>query len=272
MKVVTWNVNGIRSRIFNDKTSAQIGKTKDVVVESGSAMEEILSLNPDIICLQETRCEVSQGNRFKIQGFKSFFNESKGESHRGPNRYSGTCIFYSDKLTPIKIETRISDYEDTEGRIIIMYFEDFIIVTVYAPNSGSNYEKKKTFILAMIDFLKDHDKIIFCGDLNIGHSVHFDKTKVKPSPGIYPHELKFYDDLLKNGFIDTIKNDDIVYTWWDPRTKKIDGIACTRQANKGWRLDYFFTKGINEVSSKVYKSIGERNPLCSDHAPVLLTF
>jgi len=271
MKIITWNVNGIRSRVFNNNTSVQIGKVKNVEVEDGSPMAKILELEPDIICLQETRCDTSQGSRFKIAGFKSVFNESKGVCARSANRYSGTCVFIKEHLEVEKIETQIPNYHDTEGRIIILYLKDFILITVYAPNSGTNYDKKVEFINCMLEFLISQTKsVIFCGDLNIAKSTHFDITKAKEGPGIYKHELAFYDDLLTIGFTDAIKDDPVIFTWWDPRAKKIDGIACTRHANKGWRLDYFFTKGINKVSSKVFKNIGETNPLGSDHAPVFL--
>lgn len=271
MKVVSWNVNGIRSRIFNDKTSTQIGKVRDVFIEEGSPMSQVLDLNPDIITFQETRCDTQQGSRFKIPGFKSFFNESKESGHRGPNRYSGTCIFISDSIEIESVEYSIDGYNDTEGRIIILNLKEFVLIAVYAPNSGSNYEKRIIFNEAILKFLSSIDKnVIFCGDLNMAKDTHFDKTKTKPGPCTYHHELQHYDDLIKIGYIDTIKDDSTIYTWWDPRAKKIDGIACTRQGNKGWRLDYFFTKGINKVSSKVYKFIGETNPLASDHAPVLL--
>jgi exodeoxyribonuclease III len=272
MKVVTWNVNGIRSRIFNNKTSSEIGKVKDISVEADSPMQKILELNPDIITLQETRCDTKQGNRFKIPGFKSFFNESKESEHRGPNRYSGTCFYISDKIEIEKIDNTIDNYNDTEGRILILHMKEVIILSVYAPNSGTNYEKRIYFDEAILNFLNSQNKnLIFCGDLNMAKDTHFDKTKVKPGPCFYPHELSQYDKLINMGFRDTIFEDEIIYTWWDPRTKKIDGIASTRKANKGWRLDYFFTKGMNKVSSKVYKNIGETNPLASDHAPVLLT-
>ncbi len=271
MKIITWNVNGIRSRIFNDKTSTQIGKVKDVPLLQNSPMNKILNLDPDVICLQETRCDKIQGARFKIPGYVSYFNESNGEGARGPNRYSGTCIFIKENIAISKIEYNIPDYEDTEGRIIILNLTNTIIVSVYAPNSGTNYENKITFMEAMLEYLNSLSKnVILCGDLNIAKDTHFDKSKVEPSPGFYPHELDFYTDLHTIGFVDATK--DYNYTWWDPRTKKIDGIPSARYNNKGWRLDYFLVKGINEVSCKVFKSIGETNPLSSDHAPVLLEY
>ena len=136
---------------------------------------------------------------------------------------------------------------------------------------NTNYNNKISFMDSMIDYLNNvTEPVIFCGDMNIAVSTHFDRTKVPECPGIYPHELEFYDNLKTIGYIDAIKDDDTVYTWWDPRQRKENGMAITRNRNKGWRLDYFFTKGINKVSSKVFKHIGETNPLASDHAPVFL--
>lgn len=271
MKIISWNVNGIRSRIFNDMTSTQIKNYKIIKHDACSPMQEILDLKPDIICLQETRCDEINGDKFKIDNFKSFFNPSKEKDHRGPNRYSGTAVFISESIEIENIEIQIPGYNDTEGRIIIIHTIDTVVISVYAPNSGSNYDKKIIFIDAMLNYLNNiNKKVIFCGDLNIAHDVHFDKSKVNPSPGIYEHELKFYYDLLDIGFKDCIENDPIVYTWWDQRAKKENGIPCTRVANKGWRLDYFFAKRFNKVSNKVYKNIGERNPLSSDHAPIFL--
>jgi len=272
MNIVSWNVNGIRSRIFNDKTSTQIGKVKDIYPEEKSPINLILKENPDVICLQETRCDEIQGERFKISGYKSYFNASKLSDARGPNRYSGTCVYVKQVKDVKSVEFQIPNFEDKEGRIIILKVEQITLITVYAPNSGSNYENKIKFIEAIVDFLsKLEGPVIFCGDLNIAVDTHFDKTKVKPGPGIYKHELQFYHRLININYIDTIsKDDNIVYTWWDPRVKKVNGISKVRVENKGWRLDYFLVKDYNQVSHRVYKNIGESNPLGSDHAPIIL--
>lgn len=272
MNIVSWNVNGIRSRIFNSKTSAEIGKVKDIYPEENSPIYILLQEDPDIICFQETRCDENQGKRFKIPGYLCYFNCSKLEGARGPNRYSGTCIFIKDVIPVKSVEFQIPNFEDQEGRIIILKIEELTIVTIYAPNSGSNYEKKIQFIDAMVDFLsKLEGPVVFCGDLNIAIDTHFDKTKVKPGPGIYQHELQFYHRLINMNYIDSIsKDDNIVYTWWDPRVKKVNGISKVRGENKGWRLDYFLNKDYIHVSHKVYKTIGESNPLASDHAPIIL--
>jgi exodeoxyribonuclease III len=272
MKIVSWNVNGIRSRIFNDSISSKLKKNEKIFPIDGSAIQDLLKYDPDIICMQETRCSIAKSNVINIPGYKSFFNESKLDAARAPDRYSGTCIFYKENIS-CDFSTDIPGYEDLEGRVIIMTFDDVTLVTVYAPNSGTNYENKIKFNEKIYNFLdKTTGKVILCGDLNAAKETHFDQTKQLPGPGTYKHELKFLKDLECIHFKDAIKCD-TVYTWWDPRQVKENGMSRARNRNKGWRLDYFFTKNINHVSSKCLKYIGENNegiPLASDHAPVIL--
>jgi exodeoxyribonuclease-3 len=272
MKIVSWNVNGIRSRIFNEKISSKLKKDETIFPIEGSAIYELLKHDPDIICLQETRCSIMKSNMISIPGYNSFFNESKLNLARAPDRYSGTCIFYKENIQ-CEFSTDIPGYEDLEGRVIIMKLENVTLVTVYAPNSGTNYENKIKFNGAMYNFLNSlNGKVIFCGDLNVAKETHFDQSKQVPGPGTYPHELKFLEDLAFINYKDTLKCDTI-YTWWDPRQVKENGMSRARNRNKGWRLDYFFTKNINQISSKCLKYIGENNegiPLASDHAPVIL--
>jgi exodeoxyribonuclease-3 len=275
LKVITWNVNGIRSRIFNDKISSKLKKNAIMDIQEKSPIDILIKeQDPDIICLQETRCSISISENFKIPGYKSYFNESKSIGARAPERYSGTCIFYKEHLNLIDIQEQIPGYEDTEGRIIVANFQNFMVINVYAPNSGSNYDKKIIFIETMLSFLNSLEgRVIFCGDLNIAVSTHFDIKSTIAMPGIYPHELEFYDRLIKINYRDCIENDEIVFTWWDTRRAKENGMSIARNRNEGWRLDYFFTKNINQGSSKCLKHIGENNeniPLASDHAPVIL--
>jgi len=271
MKVITWNVNGIRSRIFNDCISSKLKKDYTLIPEENSAIKNILDLDPDIICIQETRCSVENSKKILIEGYNSFFNESNLTDARGANRYSGTCIFYKQNIKDVEFDIQIPGYKDDEGRIIIMKTPDFTLVNVYAPNSGTNYENKIKFNESVLKYLTECEgKVIFCGDLNAAKLTHFDQSKTKPGPGIYPHELNFLDNLIKNSYIDTMKCE-TVYTWWDPRQIKENGMSRARNRNKGWRLDYFFTKNINHGSSKCLKYIGENNknvPLASDHAAV----
>lgn len=275
LKVITWNVNGIRSRIFNDKISSKLKKDAIMEIQENSPIDILIKEeDPDIICLQETRCSIAISKNFEIPGYKSYFNESKSTGARAPERYSGTCIFYKEHLNLKDIQEQIPGYEDSEGRIIVANFDNFVLITVYAPNSGSNYDKKIIFIEAMLTFLNSLDcKVIFCGDLNIAVSTHFDIKSTIAMPGIYPHELEFYDRLIKINYRDCIENDKIVFTWWDTRRAKENGMSIARNRNEGWRLDYFFTKNINQGSSRCLKHIGENNeniPLASDHGVVVL--
>lgn len=277
MNIITWNVNGIRSRIFNDQISSKLKKNVTICPQDNSPIKKLIDdYSPDVICIQETRCSLENAKRISIPGYNSFFNESKMDGARAADRYSGTAIFYRENMNVLKISTIFPGYEDLEGRIITVTFESFTCVTVYAPNSGTNFDNKIYFMEAMIDYLNNiNGPVVFCGDLNVAVSTHFDISSVAEGPGYYSHELEFYTDLQAIGYADAIKDDDIIYTWWDPRARKENGIAATRNRNKGWRLDYFFTKNFNfnQIASKCLKHIGENNeslPLASDHAPVLL--
>jgi exodeoxyribonuclease III len=276
MKIITWNVNGIRSRIFNENISSKLKKNQVIVPTENSPIKKLLDeQDPDVLCIQETRCSVDKSKNISIPGYKSFFNESKLNDARAADRYSGTCVFYKENMKIVDISTHLPMYEDFEGRIIIITFENFKCISVYAPNSGTNYDKKIYFMEAMIEYLDTiTEPVVFCGDLNVAISTHFDRNTAPEGPGIYKHEIEFYYNLLDIGFKDTV-SDDIVYTWWDPRQRKENGMSICRNRNKGWRLDYFFTKNFNtnQITSKCLKNIGENNqgiPLASDHAPVFL--
>jgi len=277
-KVVSWNVNGIRSRVFNESIGSKLSKTADLILKQDSAISKLLTYNPDVICFQETRCNKEYGeSHVKIDGYNGFFNESKLDGARSSDRYSGTAIFYKKELIPERIDTCIQGYEDKEGRIIIMEFEKFKIVNVYAPNSGTNYDNKINFMEHMLHYLKSqNDKFtIFCGDMNIAVDTHcYPSFTKKETPALYSHEIDFWTKLNNINFIDPI-DCDVIYTWWDPRQRKENGMSACRNRNKGWRLDYFFiNQKTNQYTSKCLKTIGENNqgiPLASDHAPILLS-
>lgn len=281
IRIITWNVNGLRSRVFNNKISAQLPKKKIYTPEEGSAMYNLIkNYDPIIVCLQETRCDEQLGKLACIPDYNSYFNSSKLTDARGANRYSGTAIY--TKLIPINIEYTVPDYIDMEGRIMIMYFEQFIVINVYSPNSGTNYDNKIIFQRAILNFILfkinqiPETKIIYCGDFNMAIDTHFDKNKVKPMPGIYKHELDYYDELLNIGLKDSKDTgDNLIFTWWDQRSKKIVNPETNKETNilryknRGWRLDYIFTININLSESYVLKHIGEEYcPHSSDHAPV----
>ena len=276
LSIVTWNINGIRSRVFNNKTSTQLPKNKYFSPEENCSMYNLIKeTNADIICLQETRCNTQIGKLALIDGYNSYFNSSKLTDARGPNRYSGTAIY--TKLIPKKIQYTVPGYDDQEGRIMIVYYEDFILINVYSPNSGTNYDNKILFQDALYNFVNNLDmRVIYCGDFNIAIDTHFDKLFVPPLPGTYKHELDYHKRLTDANFIDSISlNDNIIYTWWDQRSKRIKveesnkETNILRHQNKGWRIDYIFVKNFKSATSQVLKHIGEEYcPHASDHAPV----
>lgn len=292
LKIITWNVNGIRSRIFNNRVSTKLKKNEVLVPEDNCSMYNLLKENPDIICLQETRFD----KEVNINGYFNYINSSKLEKNRAGNRYSGTAIY--TKIKPNNVMYSIPGYEDQEGRIITMYFDNFILINVYTPNSGTNYDNRMIWNRAFLNFLSTiKSEIIFCGDLNVSYrpeDIHFNyklsntyKQNTSNIIGYLPEEREFINLLLEMGYKDTYLecNNQLYdnpcdfngFTWWDPRTKKIINeetgieVGAFRYKNYGWRLDYIITSSnIKTLNSKVLKTVGEEySPQGSDHAPVL---
>lgn len=294
MKFITWNVNGIRTRIFSDKTSAQNAKLSSINVEYNSPMFNILKTHdPDFICFQETRCSVQNGNKFKIEGYNSIFNESNGSNARDANRYSGTCIFYKEHFKINKVEYSIPEYQDDEGRIIIIYLDDFTLVNVYTPNSGTNFENRIKWQDAMFKFLCNLEgTVVYAGDLNVAWrdtDVHFcipESPSYKKSiqsdiVGFLKEERDFIPEILiekyKDAYI-TINNDESYekkFTYWDARTKKVDGLPSARKNGRGWRIDYFLVKNCEVITCNTLQDVGTEYihlnfPQGSDHCPLFL--
>jgi exodeoxyribonuclease III len=265
MKIVSWNVNGIRTRIVDIHNG---------VIVSGSIHKIIQTEDPDIICFQETRCSVENSMKFGNTSYPfQYFNESKGQGARGPNRYSGTSVW--SKIEPINVIYNIPGYEDLYGRIIILTFDNFTVINVYTPNSGTNFANRILWNNAFLEYLKNREgRIVFCGDMNVAYlpqDTYFDSKKIKPMAGILPEEIDFVTKLLEFGFVDT--SDAGKFTWWNPMCKKENGMSIMRNRDTGWRIDHFFVKGIMGFT-RVLKHIGEEyagiSPLSSDHAPIIL--
>lgn len=295
MKVITWNVNGIRTRIFNKKSCTQSSKMNSINPEDGSPMFNLLSKDPDFVCLQETRCSVKNGSKFEINGYESVFNESKNVGAREANRYSGTCIFYKNIYKPISVEYQVPGYNDNEGRIIILHFDTFSIINVYTPNSGTNFENRLEWQSAFLNYLESLDRrVIYCGDMNVAwrdEDVHF---KVQGSPtykskvgedivGFLKEEREFVPKLLALDFIDAYVNNEKNklcfdgFTYWDARSKKIEGLPGARYNRIGWRIDYHFVKNFKVAECYAMPNIGTEyialgESQCSDHCPVFGLF
>ena len=247
MKLISWNVNGIR---------ACVGK---------NFMEFFNEVDADIFCLQETKLQENQID-LKLDGYYQYWNYAKKKG------YSGTAIF--TKKEPINVTYGINIEEhDQEGRVITLEFEDFYMVTVYTPNS-QNELKRLDYRMKWEDdfrsYLKKLDEIkpvIVCGDLNVAHKeidLKNPKTNRK-NAGFTDEERNKFTQLLDEGFIDTFRyfypDKENIYSWWSYRFK-------AREKNAGWRIDYFCaSEKLKDrlISAKIHTEV-----LGSDHCPVEL--
>lgn len=248
MKIVSWNVNGIR---------AVMKKDFDKSLES---------MSPDILCLQETKAQDNQVLE-TLSHLNDYFIYTNSAERKG---YSGTSII--SKIEPLNVDYDIGIEEhDNEGRVITAEFSDYFLVTVYTPNSGSellrlNYRQQwdKAFLV----FLKQLEKskpVIVCGDLNVAHK-DIDLARPKPnynkSAGYMQEEIDGMDNYIAAGFIDTFRTlnpEEIKYSWWSYR-------AGARQKNVGWRIDYFLASP--QLQDQILKAEIHNEILGSDHCPV----
>ncbi len=247
MKLISWNVNGIR---------ACVGK---------NFMEFFNEVDADIFCLQETKLQENQID-LQLDGYYQYWNYAKKKG------YSGTAIF--TKREPLSVSYGINIEEhDQEGRVITLEFEDFYMITVYTPNSQSELKRLEYRMKWEDDFrdylkrLDDIKPVIVCGDLNVAHKeIDLKNPKTnKRTTGFTEEEREKFTKLLNSGFIDTFryfhKDQENIYSWWSYRFK-------AREKNAGWRIDYFCaSKKIENklVSAKIHTEI-----LGSDHCPVEL--
>lgn len=261
MKLVSWNVNGIRA-----------------VHKKGLFVPMVKELKPDIICLQETKAEQGQ-SEVDLPEYEEFWNSSK--DRKG---YSGTAIF--TKVKPLSViydfpESILKKYKlkdeygdpNQEGRVIAAEFKDFWVVTCYTPNSKPDLSRLPLrhkgwdpAFLAFVKHLEGNKPVIFCGDLNAAHTPD-DLAKPEANEGEHGYtkeEREGLDLIVKAGFTDTFRlftKGNGHYTWWAP-------FQQARARNVGWRIDYFFvSKGLK---NKVKKAQIHPKILGSDHCPVSL--
>ncbi len=248
MKLISWNVNGIRACV--DKGFLDFFKAVDA----------------DVFCLQETKLQEGQ-IELPLEGYYQYWNyaEKKG--------YSGTALF--TKKEPLKVTYGVGIPEhDHEGRVITAEFEEFYVVTVYTPNSQDELKRLdyrmswEDDFLAYLKNLEESKPVIFCGDLNVAHKeidLKNPKTNRK-NAGFTDEERGKMTTLLESGFIDTFRyfypEQEGIYSWWSYRFQ-------ARAKNAGWRIDYFI------VSEALKDRLGDAkihtDILGSDHCPVELT-
>jgi len=254
MKIISWNVNGIRAAYKK------------------GLFDFIKKEKPEIFCLQETKIDKKSLEKLDYlpEDYNYYF------SHADKKGYSGVATFVSKKIDS-KLKSNqfaLGKKEfDSEGRYVVCEFKDFILYNIYFP-SGSSGEIRQEFKFKFLKHLHSYfkklalekrKKVIICGDYNICHQEidihHPDKATKMEMSGFLPEERKWFSDFLNLGFKDSYreingetKNN---YTWWSYR-------AGARQKDLGWRLDYFLTGGSIKLSNaKIHKKT-----LGSDHCPI----
>ena len=250
MKVVSFNVNGIRAIMKKD------------------FQESLAMMDPDVLCIQETKAQDDQvAEALKpINGYHLYSNSAVKKG------YSGTAILTKEKPISVSYDINIEEH-DTEGRVICAEFSAYFVVTVYVPNSGSALKRltyRQTWDKAFLAYLKALEKkkpVIVCGDLNVAHR-DIDLANPKPnynkSAGYMQEEIDGIDAYLSAGFVDTFRHfqpDTQKYSWWSYR-------AGARARNVGWRIDYFLISA--DLLSKVKKADIYNEVMGSDHCPVAL--
>ena len=248
MKLISWNVNGLRA--CSDK----------------GFKEAFNSLDADFFCLQETKLQAGQID-IDFDGYRSFWNyaEKKG--------YSGTAVFMRGE--PVNVFFGIGKEEHShEGRVITVEMPDFYLVTVYTPNSQDGLKRLDYRMTWEDDFRSyllglDKDKpVIVCGDLNVAHKeIDLKNPKTnRMNAGFTDQERGKFTELLDAGFIDTFRHfypeQKDIYSWWSYRFK-------AREKNAGWRIDYFLAS--NRLSEKLLDAKIHTEIFGSDHCPVELT-
>lgn len=247
MKLISWNVNGLRA-----------------CVQKGF-LDFFKEIDADVFCLQETKLQAGQID-LDLGGYHMYWNyaEKKG--------YSGTALFCKEEPLSVSYGIGIEEH-DHEGRVIAAEFEKFYVVTCYTPNSQDELKRldyRMEWEDAFRAYLKDLEKtkpVILCGDLNVAHKeidLKNPKTNRK-SAGFTDEERSKMTELLDSGFVDTFRHfypdQEEIYSWWSYRFK-------ARERNTGWRIDYFIVSDALKDAIKDAKI--HTDILGSDHCPVEL--
>lgn len=246
MKLISWNVNGLR---------ACAGK---------GFGESFKALDADVVCLQETKMQAGQLD-LEFDGYESYWNyaDKKG--------YSGTAIY--TRVKPISVSNDIGiDEHDHEGRVITMEFDEFYLVCVYVPNSQDEL-KRLTYRMKWEDDFRSYVSglakkkgVVICGDLNVAHNDIDIKNPAsnRHNAGFTDEERGKFNALLDAGFVDSwrmLNPDTVKYSWWSYRFK-------ARERNAGWRIDYFIVS--ESMKDRISGAEIHNEIFGSDHCPVEL--
>ena len=248
MKIISWNVNGIRA-----------------VIKKGF-IDFVNEFDPDIICIQETKAHPDQVE-MNLENYNyKYWNSAEKKG------YSGTAIFSKIKPLSVKNDMNITKH-DNEGRVICFELKKYFLITVYTPNSKRDLSRldyrsnewDKDFLI----YIKELEKVkpvVFCGDLNVAHKeIDLKNPKTnKRNAGFTNEERSGFENYIQAGFLDTFRmfnNEPNHYTWWSY-------MFNSRAKNVGWRIDYFCISEI--LKSKIKQSIILPEVMGSDHAPILI--
>ena len=245
MKLVSWNVNGLRA------------------VLRINFLDYLAQEAPDVLCLQETRCGPHDAEQLWPAAYTTCWNvaEKKG--------YSGTAIFA--KRPPLAITTGIGVAEhDREGRVLAAEFAEFFLVNVYVPNSQRELTRlayRQQWDRAFLRYLKNLERrkpVIYCGDLNVAHT-ELDLARPKANVrnhGFTPEERAGFSAFVRAGFVDTFREFEKRgghYTWWSPMSR-------ARERNIGWRIDYYHLSAA--LRPRLERAFIRPDVTGSDHCPV----
>jgi len=253
MKIVSWNVNGIRACYKKN--------LRDFIVQT----------KPDILCLQETKAHIDQVEpEARLLGYK--YSHWSSAVRKG---YSGVATFHNDEIRDVQLGMGHHQY-DSEGRIVVTKHGDFELYNIYYPNGGSGEERhafKQKFLKDLYDHLRPKVKkglpIVVVGDYNIAHREVdiYDPVKLAKESGFLPEERQWMDEFFELGFVDTFRcfhpHAKERYSWWSYR-------ELARVGNRGWRIDYI---SVTKNLEKKLKSADILDQVeGSDHCPVVATF
>ncbi|GIO27214.1 exodeoxyribonuclease III [Ornithinibacillus bavariensis] len=247
MKLVSWNVNGLRA-----------------CVRKGF-LDYFQDIDADIFCVQETKLQEGQ-IELDLDGYYQYWNYALRKG------YSGTAIFTKQK--PLSVKYGLGDNPaQPEGRIITLEFQDFFLMNVYTPNSQRDLARLDVRLEwedALLEHVLAHDKlkpVVLCGDLNVAHQ-EIDIKNYKSNygnSGFTDEERGKMTRFLEAGFIDTLRyfypNEEGIYTWWSY-------MKTVRERNIGWRIDYFIVS--ERLKDLLIDSHAQPTILGSDHCPIAL--